>query len=260
MLHLLDDGLETFLRASLPPELREIDVAFDAPDGEWGAGLTRPTVNLFLRDVRRNLAERSAGRQLHTTEDGQRVWQVPPPRADCRYLVTAWTSEVDDEHRILGEVLTVLLRASELGAEHLPEALRDVSPPPSLSVAASGGDDQADFWSALGGQLKPGLDLTVTLTVDAATPRAAGPEVTRARIGVLDLTPPRHSDRRVVAGRAARDTAGCVVRSPRGHAIVDDDGRFAVRAEVGDEVVVESDPPARGIVPETGVVKPRRRR
>lgn len=259
MLHLLDQALETFLRSTLPSELREIDVAFDAPDGDWGAGLTRPTVNLFLRDVRRNLAERSAGRQL-ADHDGQRVWQVPPPRADCRYVVTAWTSEVDDEHRLLGEVLTVLLRASELPSEHLPDALRTVPPPPSLTVAASGGDDQADFWSALGGQLKPGLDLTVTATVDTAATREAGAEVVQAGVGIVDLTTPRRSDRRTVAGRAARDTAGCVVRSPRGHAVVGDDGRFVIRADVGDEVVVESDPPARGVVPESGAVTPRRRR
>lgn len=258
MLQLLDQALETFLRATLAPELRDIDVAFDAPDGEWGTALTRPTVNLFLRDVRRNLAEREAGRHL-AERDGRRVWQQPPPRADCRYVVTAWTSQVDDEHRILGEVLGVLLRSSELPAEHLPAGLRDVSPLPSLSLAASGGEDQADFWSALGGQLKPGLDLTVTVTVAGALPREAGPDVEQAEIAVVDRAGSLRSGLRMVAGRAARDTAGRVVRSPHGSAVVEADGRFVVRAEVGDEIVVESDPPARGVVPAAGVVRPRRR-
>lgn len=258
MLQLLDQALESLLRATLPSELRDIDVAFEAPDGEWGVGLTRPTVNLFLRDVRRNLAERDAGQRL-TSRDGRRVWEQPAPRADCRYLVTAWTSQVDDEHRILGEVLAVLLRSAELDPDHMSDQLRALPPPPSLSLAASGDDDQADFWSALGGQLKPGLDLTVTVTVDAAAVAEAGADVEQAAIGLTDHAAARRSDRRVVAGRAARDTAGCVVRSPRGTAIVDDDGRFTVRAEVGDEVVVESDPPARATVPATGVVRPRRR-
>lgn len=258
MLQLLDRGLETYLRDVLPPELQDIDVAFDAPDGEWGAGLTRPTVNLFLRDVRRNLAERDAGRHV-TTRDGERVWQWPQPRVDCRYLVTAWTSQVDDEHRILGEVLTVLLRSTELAAEHLPAELRELDPLPSLSVAASGADDQADFWSALGGQLKPGLDLTVTVTMDAAAARETGPDAGQFALAVADNDGPRTSSRRVVRGRAARDTAGCVVRSPRGVTVVGDDGSFAVRAETGDEIIVESDPPARGVVPPTGDVRPRRR-
>lgn len=258
MLHLLDRGLEALLRAALPSELHDIDVAFDAPDGEWGAGLTRPTINLFLRDVRRNLTERDAGRHV-TTDGGQRVWQWPHPRADCRYLVTAWTSQVDDEHRILGEVLVALLRSPVLASDHLPEQLRDLDPLPSLSVAASGADDQADFWSALGGQLKPGLDLTVTVTVAAAAARPTGPDVGQFALAVADTDGSRGSGLRVVRGRAARETAGCVVRSPRAASVVDDDGSFAVRAETGDEIVVESDPPARGVVPVNGDVRPRRR-
>ncbi|MBW3606294.1 MAG: DUF4255 domain-containing protein [Actinobacteria bacterium] len=257
MLHLLDQALETFLRASLPPELADLDVAFDAPDGEWSATLTRPTVNLFLRDVRRNLAERNAGRALRTGGDGRAVWTVPPPRADCRYLVTAWTAEVDDEHRILGEVLAVLLRTTELTGEHLPEALADVLPRPSLSLAASGDDDQADFWSALGGQLKPGLDVTVTTTIDALAGVDAGRPVEQYVVGVVDGSG-RSSSRRVVGGRAARATAGATVTSPRGGGTVGDDGAFAVAAEPGDDVVVDADPPARGTVPDAGVVRPRR--
>lgn len=258
MLHLLDRGLEALLRAALPPELHDIDVAFEAPDGEWGAGLTRPTINLFLRDVRRNLSERDAGRHV-TTAGGQRVWQWPNPRADCRYLVTAWTSQVDDEHRILGEVLTALLRSPVLAGDHLPEQLRGLDPLPSLSVAASGADDQADFWSALGGQLKPGLDLTVTVTIDAAAARPTGPDIAHLTFALADTDGARGSGARVVRGRAARETAGCVVRSPRAVSTVGDDGMFAVRAEPGDEIVVESDPPARGIVPPAGDVRPRRR-
>lgn len=258
MLHLLDRALEAFLRDALPPELRDIDVAFDAPDGEWGGRLTRPTVNLFLREVRRNLVERDSGRHV-AGADGQRVWQWPRPRADCRYLITAWTSQVDDEHRLLGAVLTALLRTSELAATHVPPPLSGVTPLPSLSVAASGAEDQADFWSALGGQLKPGLDLTVTVTIDAAPAPPTGPDVGQVELGVADREQPRTSGRRVVRGRAAKDTAGCVVRSPRGAGVVRDDGTFAVQAEVGDEIVVESDPPARAIVPATGDVRPRRR-
>ena len=36
-------------------------------------------------------------------EEGGRRWRPPQPRVDCRYLVTAWTSEVRDEHRLLGD-------------------------------------------------------------------------------------------------------------------------------------------------------------
>ena len=51
MLQLLDESIEAFLRASVR-SLADVDVAFEAPDREWGAGLNKPTVNLFLWDLR----------------------------------------------------------------------------------------------------------------------------------------------------------------------------------------------------------------
>ena len=87
MLHLLDETLEAFLRAEVPLP-RHVDVAFDAPDGEWSAALSsRPTVDLYLWDVRRNTQRATTeSRWSRRTAAG-----VPPPlpRVDCRYLVTA---------------------------------------------------------------------------------------------------------------------------------------------------------------------------
>ena len=77
MLHLLDESLEAFLRAVVPLPARDVDVAFDAPDGDWSAALSsRPTVNLYLWDVRPNLAERECGEMIVEEPDGRRL----PPR------------------------------------------------------------------------------------------------------------------------------------------------------------------------------------
>ena len=51
MLQLLDESLESFLRAEVPLGARDVDVAFDAPDKEWASQISRPTVNLFLWDI-----------------------------------------------------------------------------------------------------------------------------------------------------------------------------------------------------------------
>ena len=40
MLHLLDETLEAFLRDVVPLPARDVDIAFDAPDGEWSASLS----------------------------------------------------------------------------------------------------------------------------------------------------------------------------------------------------------------------------
>lgn len=103
MLHLLDETLAAFLRAEVPLPEREVDVAFEAPDRDWGAAVTRPTVNLYLWDVRRNSDEREAGMELVKDGNGHKHRRPPLPRIDCRYLVTAWTNELRDEHALLAE-------------------------------------------------------------------------------------------------------------------------------------------------------------
>jgi hypothetical protein len=169
MLHLLDETLEAFLREVVPLPVREVAVAFAAPDGEWSAALSsRPTVNLHLWDVRPNLTDRGLGEAV-TEPDGRRT---PSPRVDCRYLVTAWTTEVRDEHSLLGDLLTALLLNPAIGAGHLRGVFASVSPLPALRL--QGGDGTGGYRPVLGGPLKPGLDLVVTVTVDAALRAAAG--------------------------------------------------------------------------------------
>ncbi len=176
MLHLLDETLETFLRTVVPLPARDVDVVFEAPDGEWSAALSsRPTVNLYLWDIRPNLAERDYGEVIIEEQDGRRFRREPLPRVDCRYLVSAWTSEVRDEHSLLGDVLSALLLHPVIEAEHLQGVFAGVRPLPSLRLRSGDGSENSDFWSALGGQLKPGLDLVVTVTVDAALRTPAGP-------------------------------------------------------------------------------------
>jgi hypothetical protein len=189
MLHLLDETLEAFLRKVVPLPARDVDIAFEAPDGEWSAALSsKPTVDLYLWDVRPNLGDRDWGEVIVEEPDGRRYRRDPLPRIDCRYLVTAWTSEVRDEHSLLGDVLAALLLHPVIEAEHLQGVFGDVRPLPTLKLRSGDGSENSDFWSALGGQLKPGLDLVVTATIDAALRGQAGPpvEVVKARAGSLD--------------------------------------------------------------------------
>jgi hypothetical protein len=177
MLHLLDESLEAFLRAKVPLPPREVDVVFEAPDGDWATGVSRPTINLYLWDVRPNLAERDYGDEMVEDEDGRAFRRGPLPRVDCRYLVTAWTSEVRDEHSLLGDVLGALLLHATIEADHLQGVLAGIRPLPALALRNGDGTENSDFWSALGGQLKPGLDLVITATVDSALLVPAGPPV-----------------------------------------------------------------------------------
>lgn len=179
MLNLLDTSLEAYLRDAVPLDPGDVDVSFEAPDDDWGAGVTKPTVNLYLWDVRRNDEDRQSGLELAEDDDGRPVRRPSLPRVDCRYLVTAWTTEVGDEHALLGQVLATVLTTGVVPADQLVGAYAEVRPLPTLSVAAQDASNKSDLWSALGGQLKAGLDLIVTATVDAIVTAPAGPPVER---------------------------------------------------------------------------------
>ena len=88
MLHLLDDGLEAFLRAELGPSATGLDVSFALPDKEWAASVNRPTLNLLLCSGNPASPEAGAGIQ-HFEEDGQRRRRQALPRMAFTYLVTA---------------------------------------------------------------------------------------------------------------------------------------------------------------------------
>ena len=86
-----------------------VDIEFDAPSREWSGQLSKPTVNLFLYDLREaeSAAHRASGRGPRSS-NGRRVETRPPMVMECSYAVTAWTQAVEDEHRLLSQVLAIL--------------------------------------------------------------------------------------------------------------------------------------------------------
>ena len=119
----LDDALREFLIRELPINDGEIDIAFDQPKREWSSRLSRPTLNVFLRDIRENvkLRSHSPGYDVaingdHATLSRQGLY------LDLYYMVTAWATDPADEHRILARALASLLRyrylPDEIVAQH----------------------------------------------------------------------------------------------------------------------------------------------
>ncbi len=241
MLNLLDDSLEAFLRHSVPLPAKDIDVSFDAPDSDWAISVTKPTINLYLWDLRQGVEARESGVEV-IEQDGVMIRRRPAPQVDCRYLVTAWTNEIQDEHALLGAVLGELLQHDRLPADHLQGAYASVRPVPRLKVASPNVKDTSDFWSAVGGQLKPGLDLQVTATVDVAATTVAGPPVEEFDVALRDLyNEDRRSLNTLVGAEAGVERAGQQVVSSRGAAFVDNEGRYVVRAESLDDASILED-------------------
>ena len=248
MLHQLDSALERMLRDRLQLDRSALDIAFDTPDIDWGSRLTKPTLNMFLWDIRRSAEEARAGRE-RVVQDGREVWRQTLPRIEFQYLLTAWTSEVADEHELLGRSLVAALGCDALEGDHRPEFTSESDPPPTVRVARADGKDLAEFWGAIEGKLKPGLNLVVTASIDPGIGIPAGPPTERYDVRISDVREPaRQSVRRRVGGHS--DAIGAAVRSPRGSTVVGPDGTFLVDAEAGDEIVVEAPEPVVIVVPQ----------
>jgi hypothetical protein len=191
----LDVTVENLLKTQAAPgsELAGADISFDIPDGDWRTSLEKLTVNCYLYDIREN-------RDLRTTEPvrqrdpgtGRSTWRAAPVRIDCAYCITAWSPADDesvlDEHRLLSQVLMVLLRNRTIPPGALAPGLPPQLPPyPTVVASTDGMKNLPEFWGALDQQLKPSLSYVVTLVMlldPEPADAALAPDIHPDRIGV----------------------------------------------------------------------------
>ncbi|MDH6113633.1 hypothetical protein P3T36_005204 [Kitasatospora sp. MAP12-15] len=215
MIHEVDEALHALLRDEVLGS-GDIEVVFDAPTRDWAARRNGPTVNVFLYDLREDLGLRRQGSMRELGRRGEIVAEHEPPRwYALSYLVTAWTTRPQDEHRLLSVLLAGLLRQSTLAPEQLTGAVAEfgISLPYTVAVPPAEKRALAEIWSALGGELKPSLDLVVTAPLATAR-RLPAPQVTDALLlsvtdgaagGQLEVRRPRFEDepeRSVLTGAA----------------------------------------------------------
>ena len=186
----LDRTLQELLRRELPPAIvSQVSLSFAAPDDQFPpSGVSLPAIDLFLYDLRENQSLRTAEWTVERRGNGTATKKRPPVRVDCSYLVTAWSSDSSttpalDEHRLLGETMTALLRHSTLPGAVLQGSLQGQEPPlPTSSLQPGHLQSLAEFWQALGGKPRAALNLTVTIGVEAIRPVETGPLVTDSLI------------------------------------------------------------------------------
>ncbi|GAA0600365.1 DUF4255 domain-containing protein [Kribbella sandramycini] len=167
-----DAALAALLRRELLDASR-VQVVFDPPTKEWAAKRNGPAVNLFLYDIREDTRRRSSGLVARFNTDGRVIARQTPPRIfRLFYLLSVWGQRAEDEHRLLGQLLDTLLTHDQIPPDLLPEA----PSPVGLSIGLPPEDDRsfADVWSALGGELRPSLDVVLSLPIEAGHPTPAG--------------------------------------------------------------------------------------
>jgi hypothetical protein len=230
--------LDAGLRRLLEPELDRqgfggVNIVFDAPTREWAAALSAPTVNLFLYDLTEAAGHRTMDWAAERA-DGRLRELRPPLRLQASYAVTAWTRNVEDEHRLLSQVIGVLYAHPALPPGLVEGTLGDACGEDQLetALARDRAERRADFWTAIGGQYKPSVDFGVVLPFPSGRALERGPavrtRVVRATLTEASIEP---EARHLLTGRV-RDARGapaadCWVTLP-------DIGRAAVTGEQGE--------------------------
>ena len=187
MIHDIDKALRTLLEREVS---KDIEVLFDAPTKDWAGHRNKPTIDVYLYDIREDLRRRQYGITDITDGDGRVASRRPQPRYfKLSYLVTAWTQRPEDEHRILSSALQCFVRHDCLPADLIDGAIAAHGLPVALAIALPPPEDRAlsDVWSALGGELKPSLDLVITTPVGLDRDvEAAAPVTEEPRLRVSD--------------------------------------------------------------------------
>lgn len=158
----------------------DVEVAFDAPTKEWAAKRTSPTVSVYLFDIREDVRRRRVEPEPIRDDDGVVIGRRRPPRRyRLSYLITAWTQRPEDEHRLLSSVLHAFLPHEELPRDLLEGALADEPQPVYLTIGLPPPPERSigEIWSAMGGELKPSIELVLSAPFILGELREAGPPV-----------------------------------------------------------------------------------
>jgi hypothetical protein len=231
VIHEVDSALRALiLREGL--DGADAEVVFDAPTKDWASRRNMPTVDVYLYDIREDLRRRERGLINEYADDGRVVARYLPPRHfKLSYLITAWTQRPVDEHRLLSGLLACFLRHDAFPDDLLDGPLAVLGLPVPISVALPPPEDRsfADVWSALGGELKPSLDIVVSAPTDTGQRREVGPPVeepVEVSLGGTSGWPPRERRQQQpassptgaaeTAAAPSQDRPGAVMRRRRG--------------------------------------------
>jgi hypothetical protein len=153
-------------------------------------------------------------------------------------MVSAISTEPEDEQRLIWRALATLLRYQQFPSEVLPDALRDLDPPLSAKVA-QGEDDvrPLDVWGALNTWPRPSFGYTLIAPLDLDITIQAPLVLTRTARYMRFFGEPEEAEAEVHIGGVVRlkngkPAAGARIR-PVGAAgqdtVTGEDGSFRLR-------------------------------
>lgn len=189
MIRDLDLTLKSLLTTEAEPgsELRKADISFSVPDEEWQKKGNKLELNAYLYDIRQNRELRTNEMQRQQNQEGKIIQQLSPPRIDCAYLITAWNKAAAgsedrelQEHRLLTQVLFVLMRHPTIPEGCLQGSLKDQELPLPVVTAQQGHlNDPVEFWNTLNTPARPSINCIVTIALDLKKWREAAMVLTK---------------------------------------------------------------------------------
>lgn len=166
----LDETLRQLLVSEMPIKNGEIEISFHQPKREWSTRLTKPTVNLYLYDLRENPTLRAPQWERLPDREGNgknASQKRSPMRIDCFYMLTTWAAEPDDEHRLLTRSLMTLFRFPLLPKESMIGSLQNQEFDTPVRLANHDRlTNPAELWGSLDNEVRPSVSLLVTLALD----------------------------------------------------------------------------------------------
>lgn len=161
-----------------------IQVDLDPPTKDWAARRSGPVLNLFLNDVREDVNRRTANYLDIRNDDGVIISRRPSERTFMfTYALSAWTSRPEDDHELLGAALVNLLQYEHIPEEFTSGVLHEITcrhHPALLRVGGLMFSERlsTELWSAIGGEYRPTIAVTVSLEIPTGLAVAAGPAQT----------------------------------------------------------------------------------
>ncbi|MGW6261643.1 DUF4255 domain-containing protein [Streptomyces sp. NPDC055085] len=171
MFHDVDESLRVFLRQRLP---ERVNISFEAPSAGRDPGTAaesrrgaskrdKPTVTLYLHEIREDLGGRGAGiRDIRNADEKVIGRTLPMRRYQMIYLVTAEATTAEKSHELLGQALMAFISCDTLPPSCLQGYFR--GSPARMEIRAA--EDispgiKDDLWSAFGLAPRASFALTV---------------------------------------------------------------------------------------------------
>lgn len=169
MLADLDETIRRLLVDELPVKNGEIEISFDQPRRDWSSRISKPTISIFMYDVRENNVLRRHQWERMNGNSRRDLAQLKrsPMRVDCSYIISVWAADPEDEHRLLTRCMMALFRFPALPENRLVDSLQH--PPYEIQARLAQHDtltDPSDVWNVLDNELRPSVSYVVTLALD----------------------------------------------------------------------------------------------